>query len=98
MYRQTAPTMNLFPINEKTSEVSAQNVPATRNIQSMDLFPQPAGFAAPFPKEEFPKIPDSRWAHSLILSYAFSLVFISWTQGLLVVLWLIISKSTSEID
>ena len=52
--------MNLFPINEKTSEVSAQNVPATRNIQSMDLFPQPAGFAAPFPKEEFPKIPDSR--------------------------------------
>jgi|UniRef100_A0A2N9I6F7 jasmonate ZIM domain-containing protein len=60
MYRQTAPTMNLFPINEKTSEVSAQNVPATRNIQSMDLFPQPAGFAAPFPKEEFPKIPDSR--------------------------------------
>lgn len=64
MYRQTAPTMNLFPINEKLSDVSAQNVvAATRNSKPRDLFPQPAGFAASLPKEEVSKIAaDSRWA------------------------------------
>ncbi|KAG2717900.1 hypothetical protein I3760_03G195500 [Carya illinoinensis] len=52
MYRQTAPTMNLFPINEKLSDVSTQNVAASRNPQPRDLFPQPVGFAASLPKEE----------------------------------------------
>ncbi|KAG2717901.1 hypothetical protein I3760_03G195500 [Carya illinoinensis] len=56
MYRQTAPTMNLFPINEKLSDVSTQNVAASRNPQPRDLFPQPVGFAASLPKEEASKI------------------------------------------
>ncbi|XP_050260428.1 protein TIFY 10A isoform X1 [Quercus robur] len=60
MYRQSASTMNLFPVNEKLSDVSGQSEAANRNLQSIDLFPQPAGFTTPFPKEEVPKIADSR--------------------------------------
>ncbi|KAB1209401.1 Protein TIFY 10A [Morella rubra] len=55
MYRQTAPTMNLFPIKEKFGEVSALHAAAAGNLQPMDLFPQPAGFAASLSKEEVPK-------------------------------------------
>ncbi|KAK7848477.1 protein tify 10a [Quercus suber] len=60
MYRQSASTMNLFPVNEKLSDVSGQSEAANRNLQSIDLFSQPAGFTTPFPKEEAPKIADSR--------------------------------------
>ncbi|KAF5481667.1 hypothetical protein F2P56_002304 [Juglans regia] len=56
MYRQTAPTMSLFPINEKLNDVSTQNVAASRNPKPRDSFPQPAGFAASLPKEEASKI------------------------------------------
>ncbi|KAG6658162.1 protein TIFY 10A-like isoform X1 [Carya illinoinensis] len=55
-YRQTAPTMNLFPIAEKLSDFSSRNVVATRNLEPMDLFPQPPGFAASLPKQVVPEI------------------------------------------
>lgn len=61
MYRQTAPTMNLFPINEKLGDVSGRTEPACRYFNPVDVFPQPAGFSTSFPKEEVPKIAsDSR--------------------------------------
>ncbi|XP_050260429.1 protein TIFY 10A isoform X2 [Quercus robur] len=41
-------------------ESNGQSEAANRNLQSIDLFPQPAGFTTPFPKEEVPKIADSR--------------------------------------
>jgi len=63
-YRQTAvtaPTMNLFPINEKLCDVSGRTEPACRYFKPADLFPQPAGFSTSIPKEEAPKIAaDSR--------------------------------------
>lgn len=71
MYRQAAPTMNLFPINEKLCDVSGRTEVACRYLKPVDLFPQPAGFSTSFPKEEIPKIAaDSRWAR-LLISYAF---------------------------
>ncbi|KAF3944069.1 hypothetical protein ACB098_07G007900 [Castanea mollissima] len=60
MYRQSASTMNLFPVNEKLSDGSGRSETANRNVQSIDLFPQPVGFTTPFPKEEVSKIADSR--------------------------------------
>lgn len=60
MYRQSASTMNLFPVNEKLSDVSGRSEAANQIVQSIDLFPQPVGFTTPFPKEEVPKIADSR--------------------------------------
>lgn len=71
MYRQTSPTMNLFPINEKLCDVSGLTEPACRYFKPADLLPQPAGFSTSIPKEEVPKIAaDSRWAR-LLVSYAF---------------------------
>lgn len=71
MYRQTSPTMNLFPINEKLCDVSGRTEPACRYFKPADLLPQPAGFSTSIPKEEVPKIAaDSRWAR-LLVSYAF---------------------------
>ncbi|XP_062148281.1 protein TIFY 10A isoform X2 [Alnus glutinosa] len=56
MYRQTAPTMNLFPINEKLCDASGRTEVACRYLKPVDLFPQPAGFSTSFPKEEIPQI------------------------------------------
>ncbi|KAA8523349.1 hypothetical protein F0562_009772 [Nyssa sinensis] len=65
-FRQTATattTMNLFPMIEKsgeTSGVSTRNTaPMSRNLKSMNLFPQQAGFASAVSKEEVPKKADS---------------------------------------
>ncbi|XP_042517873.1 protein TIFY 10A-like [Macadamia integrifolia] len=41
---QTVTTMNLLPNLEISSEASEANMTANRNVQSMDLFPQHAGF------------------------------------------------------
>lgn len=61
MLRQTATTMNLFPVNEKQGDVSSRNMATTArtNFRSMDLFPQQAGFAPSVPKEEIQNKIDS---------------------------------------
>lgn len=83
MYRQTAPTMNLFPINEKLGDVSGRTEPACRYFNPVDLFPQPAGFSTSFPKEEVPKIAsDSRWAR-LLVSCAFLTSFAKYPYSVL---------------
>ncbi|XP_057967459.1 protein TIFY 10A [Malania oleifera] len=38
------PTMSLFPVMGKSSEISAPNMATPRDFKSMDLFPQQAGF------------------------------------------------------
>uniref|UniRef100_A0A5B7ALI5 Protein TIFY n=2 Tax=Davidia involucrata TaxID=16924 RepID=A0A5B7ALI5_DAVIN len=65
-FRQTATattTMNLFPMIEKSGEVSGVSTrnaaPMSRNLKSMNLFPQQTGFASTVPKEEVPKKADS---------------------------------------
>lgn len=73
-YRQTAATMNLFPITEKLSDFSSRNVVATQNPKPMDLFPQPPGFVASLPKEEDEIATDSRWAQ-LLLSHALLYIY-----------------------
>ncbi|KAE8665282.1 Pectin lyase-like superfamily protein isoform 1 [Hibiscus syriacus] len=51
------PTMNLFPVNEKSSNDCGRNVvPATRKPRSIDLFPNQAGFPSP---DDGPKRVDS---------------------------------------
>ncbi|GLT62858.1 hypothetical protein SLA2020_354610 [Shorea laevis] len=48
----TVTTMNLFPVNEKAGDVSAPNIAAApRNMKSMDLFPQQAGYEFPLAKD-----------------------------------------------
>nr|AQA29554.1 jasmonate-zim-domain protein 1 [Camellia sinensis var. sinensis]QEG58832.1 jasmonate ZIM-domain 5 [Camellia sinensis] len=45
-------TMNLFPVAMKSSEVSRNGTPVTRNLTSMDLFPQQSGFGSNISVEE----------------------------------------------
>ncbi|KAA8534753.1 hypothetical protein F0562_029805 [Nyssa sinensis] len=56
--RQTATTatttMNLFPVTEKSGASTV-----SRNLNSMNLFPQQAGFASTVSKEQVPKKADS---------------------------------------
>ncbi|GMI92650.1 jasmonate-zim-domain protein 1 [Hibiscus trionum] len=52
-------TMNLFPVDNKSGDVSSRTVGAPRNLGSMDLFPQQAGFSAPAPKDDVRKRVDS---------------------------------------
>ncbi|KAL4332994.1 hypothetical protein GQ457_07G039530 [Hibiscus cannabinus] len=49
------PTMNLFPVDDKSGDVCSRTVGAPRNLGSMDLFPQRAGFSAPAPKDNVRK-------------------------------------------
>ncbi|XVE97870.1 hypothetical protein REPUB_Repub03eG0055900 [Reevesia pubescens] len=53
------PTMNLFPVNEKSADVCGQNVGAPRNFRSMDLFSQQAGFSSSVSKDDGLKRVDS---------------------------------------
>ncbi|KAK6248809.1 hypothetical protein QUC31_020374 [Theobroma cacao] len=53
------PTMNLFPVNENSGDVSGRNLAAARNLRSMDLFPQQAGFSSPASKDDGLKRVDS---------------------------------------
>ena len=53
------PTMILFPSNEKSGDVCGRNVAAPRNLRSMDLFPQQAGFSSPVDKDDGLKMVDS---------------------------------------
>ncbi|XWS70102.1 hypothetical protein CRYUN_Cryun03dG0020400 [Craigia yunnanensis] len=53
------PTMNLFPLNEKSGDVCGRNVAAPRNLRSMDLFPQQAGFSSSVAKDDGLKRVDS---------------------------------------
>ncbi|KAE8658008.1 putative polygalacturonase-like [Hibiscus syriacus] len=54
------PTMNLFPVNEKSGGDCGRNVTVTRKSRSMDLFPNQAGFpSSSVPKDECPKRVDS---------------------------------------
>lgn len=53
------PTMNLFPVNQMSGDVCAENVGAPRNLRSMDLFPQQAGFSTPALKDDGLKRVDS---------------------------------------
>ncbi|KAE8731985.1 Pectin lyase-like superfamily protein isoform 1 [Hibiscus syriacus] len=47
------PTMNLFPVNEKSGGGCGRNVGAARKSRSMDLFPNQAGFPPPpVPKDD----------------------------------------------
>ena len=46
------PTMNLFPVNQMSGDVCGPNVGAPRNLRSMDLFPQQAGFSTPASKDD----------------------------------------------
>ena len=53
----SAATMNLFPTVDKSGQNSV--VPAPRNLNSINFFPQQAGFAAPTPpKQEVPNMAD----------------------------------------
>lgn len=55
--RPAATTMNLFPVSDNSGQdVSARNMAAPRNWESMNLFPQQAGFA---PKNDTPNMIDS---------------------------------------
>ncbi|XVE53950.1 hypothetical protein DITRI_Ditri03aG0043400 [Diplodiscus trichospermus] len=54
-----APTMNLFPVNQMSGDVCGLNVGAPRNLRSMDLFPQQAGFSTPVSKDDGLKRVDS---------------------------------------
>lgn len=51
----TTSTMNLFPMIEKSGDVFAHNTGAPRNLESMNLFPQQAGFAC---KKDTPSVVD----------------------------------------
>ncbi|XP_022749996.1 protein TIFY 10A-like isoform X2 [Durio zibethinus] len=53
------PTMNLFPVNPMSGDVCGRNVGAPRNLRSMGLFPQQAGFSAPASKDDGLKRDDS---------------------------------------
>ncbi|XVE70733.1 hypothetical protein DITRI_Ditri10aG0094600 [Diplodiscus trichospermus] len=53
------PTMNLFPVNEKSSDVCGLNVAPPRNLRSMGLFTQQAGFSSPVAKDDGLKRVDS---------------------------------------
>ncbi|XVF35165.1 hypothetical protein REPUB_Repub18cG0121400 [Reevesia pubescens] len=53
------PTMNLFPVNGNSGDVCGRNTGAPRNLRSMDLFPQQAGFSSPVSKEDGLKRVDS---------------------------------------
>ncbi|XWS17518.1 hypothetical protein CRYUN_Cryun33cG0074500 [Craigia yunnanensis] len=53
------PTMNLFPVNQMSGDVCGSNVGAPRNLRSMDLFPQQAGFSTPASKDDGLKRVDS---------------------------------------
>lgn len=56
--RPAATTMNLFPVSDNSGQdVSARIMAAPRNWESMNLFPQQAGFA---PKNDTPNMIDSR--------------------------------------
>lgn len=56
--RPAATTMNLFPVSDNSGQdVSARNMAAPRNWESMNLFPQQAGFT---PKNDTPNMIDSR--------------------------------------
>ncbi|KAJ7979219.1 Jasmonate-zim domain protein [Quillaja saponaria] len=60
MSRQTATTMNLFPVMEKSNDVSDRNMTAmTRSLSSMNLFPQQAACGAFPSKEDTPKMANS---------------------------------------
>ncbi|KAE8714077.1 putative polygalacturonase-like [Hibiscus syriacus] len=48
-------TMNLFPVDDKSGDVCSQTVGAPRNLRSMDLCPQGAGFLALAPKDDVRK-------------------------------------------
>nr|AEC12208.1 JAZ1 [Maesa lanceolata] len=58
----TSHTMNLFPMAPKSGESSGfptRNAsPMTRDLMSMDLFPQHSGFGSNLSKEEIPKMVD----------------------------------------
>uniref|UniRef100_A0A5B7BT91 Protein TIFY n=1 Tax=Davidia involucrata TaxID=16924 RepID=A0A5B7BT91_DAVIN len=61
-FRQTATTtttMNLFPTTEKSGVSTRNATPVSRNLNSMNLFPQQAGFASTVSKEEVAKKTDS---------------------------------------
>ncbi|XVF48860.1 hypothetical protein PTKIN_Ptkin03bG0222300 [Pterospermum kingtungense] len=54
------PTMNLFPVNDKSGDVCGRNIAAApRNLRSMDLFPQHSGFVSPVAKDDGLKRVDS---------------------------------------
>lgn len=40
------PTVNLFPVNDKSDDVCGRNGGNPKNLTSMDLFPQQAGLAS----------------------------------------------------
>ncbi|KAE8667092.1 hypothetical protein F3Y22_tig00112452pilonHSYRG00055 [Hibiscus syriacus] len=44
-------TMNLFPVDDKSGDVCGRSNGAPRNLGSMDLFPEGAGFSALAPKD-----------------------------------------------
>ncbi|XVF88924.1 hypothetical protein PTKIN_Ptkin19aG0089900 [Pterospermum kingtungense] len=53
------PTMNLFPVNQMSGDVRGPNVGGPRNLISMDLFPQQAGFSMPASEDDGLKRVDS---------------------------------------
>ncbi|KAK4855684.1 hypothetical protein QYF36_009794 [Acer negundo] len=58
----STPTMNLFPVIEQSSDAAFARhtgaVPSSRNLESMNFFPQQAGFA--FKKDNPTMVVDSR--------------------------------------
>ncbi|KAE8724469.1 Pectin lyase-like superfamily protein isoform 1 [Hibiscus syriacus] len=58
-------TMDLFPVDGKSGDVSGRTVGAPRNLRSMDLFPQRAGFSVPAPKDDAPKRVDCSTATNM---------------------------------
>lgn len=55
IFRQTASTMNFFPVMEKS-----RNMATPRDVKSMNLFPQQAGFGPSHPEEVPRGMADSR--------------------------------------
>ncbi|KAK9275681.1 hypothetical protein L1049_022948 [Liquidambar formosana] len=51
-------TINLFPTIENPPAIPARNMAKPRNLKSMDLFPQQAGFGSSVLKEDAPKMVD----------------------------------------
>lgn len=56
LFRQTATTMNFFPVIEKS-----RNIATPGDLKSMNLFPQQAGFGSSHSKEVPHKMADSRY-------------------------------------
>lgn len=74
MFRQTATTLNFFPVIEKS-----RNIATPRDLKSMNLFPQQAGFGSSHSEEVPHEMADSRyvWLFIFVLTcYKFNLLLL----------------------